>query len=77
MRSQNNKIEPKILIVEDDMDTSKMLSYVLKSIGYNRIISAQDGKEAIHLLDTKGLVCILSDWNMPRMNGMEWNCSNI
>ena len=66
------KIEPTIMIVEDDMDTSKMLSYVLKSIGYKRILTAQNGKEALSLLDTKGLICIISDWNMPRMNGMDF-----
>lgn len=68
---QGIKADPKIMIVEDDMDTSKMLSYVLKSIGYKRIIVAQDGKEALSLINTKELICILSDWNMPRMNGMD------
>ena len=65
------KIDPTILIVEDDMDSSRLLSFVLKTLGFKRVLVAKDGQEAVPLLRTKGLMCIISDWNMPRMNGIE------
>ena len=68
----NQLIEPVILVVEDDLDTSKMLSYLLKSIGFKRVLVAQDGIEALNIIsNTKGIICIVSDWNMPRMSGMD------
>ena len=65
--------EKTILIVEDDIDTSKMLAYLLKSIGIKKIHSAKDGIDALSIMSTiKNIDCIISDWNMPRKSGIEF-----
>lgn len=66
-------IEPAVLVVEDDLDTSKMLSYLLKMIGFKRVLVSSNGIDAMQLVSsTKGIICILSDWNMPKMSGLEF-----
>lgn len=65
--------EDSILVVEDDLDTSKMLAFLLKSIGFKKILVAKDGIEALSTIkSTKSIICIVSDWNMPRMSGIEF-----
>lgn len=62
-----------VLIVDDDI-VSRMLSKTfLKNLGFTDINEALDGEEAltkINTLDDLGL--ILLDWNMPRMDGLEF-----
>ncbi len=68
-----NKHGP-ILIIEDDKDDREILSEVFKKLGYkNRILYFSDGHEALNFLidDIEIPFIILSDINMPKMNGLE------
>jgi len=60
-----------ILLAEDDMLAREMISEIIKNDGYS-VTTAENGKQAfeIHQSD-KGLNLIISDLNMPEMNGME------
>ncbi|MHB8136423.1 MAG: GGDEF domain-containing response regulator [Anaerolineaceae bacterium] len=61
----------KILLAEDDLTTSAILSAVLKKWGYEPIL-VKDGQEAWETLqqpDCPSLVIL--DWLMPRMQGLE------
>jgi two-component system chemotaxis response regulator CheY len=48
-----------------------MVSFTLKSAGYN-VIEASDGAEALKLLQTRSVDLVLSDINMPNLNGIEF-----
>lgn len=65
----------KILIVDDSLLERKLLSGVLKKSGIeNEILQAVDGEDAIAVLGTnyKDICLILLDWQMPKMNGLEF-----
>lgn len=59
-----------ILIVDDDLDAIGFLKILLQQQGYE-VVSAQDGHEALEILETKLVDLILTDVAMPHMNGYE------
>lgn len=62
----------KILLVEDASVMRKMETKVLESLGLKNIIEAVDGFDAIRILQqTEDIDLIISDWNMPNMDGYE------
>jgi two-component system chemotaxis response regulator CheY len=59
------------LIVEDHSDTAEMLRNFLKRKGVHAE-SVADGMEALEYLEGKGAPhCLIVDWGMPRMDGLE------
>lgn len=57
-----------ILVVEDDKDTQKLIAHILEGHGYNVTI-AGDGIEALLYLGKEKFDIILSDVNMPNLDG--------
>jgi two-component system chemotaxis response regulator CheY len=43
----------------------------LKSIGYENVVEAAHGKEALTKLLAEGADFLVTDWNMPEMNGLD------
>ena len=60
-----------ILLVDDDPDEIRYLTLILENAGYN-IIKTSCAKEALKVLDTAAPDLILSDLNMPGMDGIEF-----
>ena len=61
----------KILLV-DDFDTMlKIIRNILDDLDYHNIITARDGLEAWQILNKAKIDLIISDWNMPKMTGLE------
>ncbi len=60
----------KILCVEDNPDTQRMLTFLLTQAGYN-VITADDGLQAIEKAKAWRPALILMDMMMPRMSGAE------
>jgi len=60
-----------ILIVEDDINTQKLMCAVLKRGGYNAY-TAKDGLEALDRMETKRFDLIILDLMMPRMDGYKF-----
>lgn len=58
-----------ILTVDDSPSIRQMLAYVLTSNGY-RVIEAGDGEEGLMQAKTNQADLILTDQNMPRMDGI-------
>jgi CheY-like chemotaxis protein len=55
----------RILLVEDSKLTRKMEVNILKEVGFQHVVEANDGEEAIQKLQEEGEIdLILSDWNM-------------
>ena len=60
----------KILCVEDNPDTQRMLSFLLTQAGYE-VITADDGYQGIAKAKAWRPALILMDMMMPRMSGVE------
>jgi two-component system chemotaxis response regulator CheB len=60
----------KILVVEDDPTSTLILERSLRKAGYETL-SAKDGVEALEILGKQPCDAIVSDWMMPRMDGIE------
>ena len=65
------KAEMDILIVDDTITVRTIMRMQLKHMGFNNIYEAHDGSAALKLLQSRKIDLIISDWNMPVMNGVE------
>jgi DNA-binding NtrC family response regulator len=60
----------RVLVVEDDESTRYLISAVLSKAGYNVFLAA-DGMVAIEELKKRHYDVVLTDYQMPRLNGLE------
>ena len=60
----------KILIVDDCQTTRKLLWHYLKTRGYS-VVYAENGLDALEKLGTDVVNLVMTDLNMPYMDGME------
>jgi two-component system response regulator MprA len=63
------RMTKKILVVEDEPASLKVLCYFLGHEGYD-VVGATDGLEALDLLNQLQFDLVLSDLRMPRMDGV-------
>jgi len=61
-----------ILIVEDLLTTRLFLRRTLKKLGYTNVVLCPDGEEALKELKRKPYDLIISDWHMPKMDGLDF-----
>ncbi len=61
----------KVLLVEDKREMRLIVRTVLISMGIKNISESEDGEEALFKLRELTPDLIISDWNMPRKNGIE------
>jgi two-component system chemotaxis response regulator CheY len=62
----------KILIVDDSITIRRIISTALKTVGYSETVEAANGKEALAKLENGNVDFIITDWNMPEMNGLDF-----
>jgi len=62
---------PRFLVVDDFEAMRKMVKNNLIAMGYEKVIIAANGAEAIKQLKSGSFDCIISDWNMPEVTGIE------
>jgi two-component system chemotaxis response regulator CheY len=60
----------KIMVVDDCKTTRKLLGHYLKSRGY-QVVFAENGLDAMEKLGREAVNMIMTDLNMPYMDGME------
>ncbi len=61
----------KVILIADDSPTiRKFVSFTLKAKGFE-VVAASDGMEAIELLPMNDVDLIITDLNMPNMDGFE------
>ena len=60
-----------VLLVEDSDLQREVARSLLEEMGFGRVIVARDGVEALQQLEKGKVDFILSDWEMPEMDGLE------
>ncbi len=72
LASSMNEEGKNILIVEDSPTMRRIIRNTLKQLGFLNVISAGNGEEAIKQIEKQPVGFIITDWNMPEMNGLEF-----
>jgi two-component system chemotaxis response regulator CheY len=60
-----------VLVVDDMSTMRRILKNVLKQIGFSNLVEAENGQDALNKLKVGDIGLIVSDWNMPVMQGIE------
>jgi len=63
--------DKRILVVDDDDQVLFVWSNALASARNITLVTAQDGQEALDILNENGFDVIITDWRMPRMDGYQ------
>ncbi|MBI5849250.1 MAG: chemotaxis response regulator CheY [Nitrospirae bacterium] len=61
----------KFLVVDDFSTMRRIVKNILKQLGYENIDEAEDGAQAFSKLQNGEYDFVVSDWNMPNMDGLE------
>ena len=61
----------KILVVDDFATMRRIMKNILKQLGHTNITEADDGTTALEELKRGSFDLIISDWNMPKMTGLD------
>lgn len=61
----------RVLIADDSGPMRMIVERNLKSVGIHEIVQAADGMEAFKLFSSSVFNLVVTDYNMPRMTGME------
>nr|WP_256245031.1 chemotaxis response regulator CheY [Alloalcanivorax profundimaris] len=60
-----------ILVVDDFPTMRRIVRSLLKELGFTNVEEAEDGQEALTRLKAGGFDFVVSDWNMPNLDGLE------
>jgi two-component system chemotaxis response regulator CheY len=61
----------KVLVVDDFATMRRIVKNVLKQLGFSDILEADDGSTALDVIKQNKIDLIVSDWNMPKMTGLD------
>ncbi len=60
----------KILVVDDMSTMRRIIRTILNQLGYSNIEEAENGKQALAKLKKEKFDFVVTDWNMPEMDGL-------
>lgn len=60
----------KVLVIEDNLDNLRLITYALRRVGYE-VIHAQSGEEGIEMVLKEKPFFIIMDINLPGIDGLE------
>ena len=61
----------RFLVVDDFATMRRIVRNLLKELGFNNVEEAEDGADALTKLRTGAFDFVVSDWNMPNMDGLQ------
>ena len=61
----------KILVVDDFSTMRRIIKNLLRDLGFNNTQEADDGNTALPMLKSGGFDFLITDWNMPGMQGID------
>ncbi len=62
----------KILVVDDSSTMRRIVVNTLKKAGFEDVEEAENGKMALAKMASVKIDFVITDWNMPEMNGLEF-----
>jgi two-component system chemotaxis response regulator CheY len=65
-----DKTALKFLVVDDFSTMRRIVRNLLKELGFNNVEEAEDGAIALARLKSGGVDFVVTDWNMPNMDGL-------
>ncbi len=60
-----------ILVVDDFSTMRRIITNVLRQLGFDNIVEAEDGAKALQILEGEQVDFVITDWNMPQMSGLD------
>jgi len=60
-----------ILVVDDFPTMRRIVRGLLKELGFTNVEEAEDGQDALNKLRAGSFEFVLSDWNMPNLDGLD------
>jgi two-component system chemotaxis response regulator CheY len=64
-------LQTKMLVVDDFESMRRIVKQVLNDIGFKDVTLADDGATALPLLKNGDFGFLITDWNMPQMEGID------
>lgn len=61
----------RFLVVDDFATMRRIVRNLLKDLGFNNVEEAEDGQDALNKMQQASFDFVISDWNMPNMDGLE------
>jgi len=61
----------RFLVVDDFATMRRIVRNLLKDLGFNNVEEAEDGQDALTKMQQTTFDFVISDWNMPNMDGLE------
>lgn len=61
----------RFLVVDDFATMRRIVRNLLQDLGYKHIDEAEDGQDALNKLRASNFDFVVSDWNMPNVDGLE------
>jgi len=61
----------KILVVDDFSTMRRIIKNLLGDLGFTNMVEADDGLTALPILKAGGIDFLVTDWNMPGMQGID------
>lgn len=61
----------RILVVDDFPTMRRIIRSLLRELGFSNVEEAEDGGEAIAKLKKSPFELVISDWNMPNVDGLQ------
>ncbi|MBI3805826.1 MAG: response regulator [Nitrospirae bacterium] len=61
----------KVLVVDDMSSMRRIIKNTLKQLGFPNVDEAEDGAKALEKVRSEPFDLVISDWNMPIMNGLD------
>lgn len=59
------------LVVDDFSTMRRIVKNILRDLEFKNVLEAEDGTTAVQVLSSQKVDLVVSDWNMPKMSGIE------
>lgn len=61
----------RFLVADDFATMRRIVVNLLRQCGFTEVLEAEDGAQALQLIRSHAVDFVISDWNMPNMNGLD------